>query len=369
MVVGLPGWQASCRQGDEMSSDGPHDHPKPGTQEYSSHLREEIEQYSRIYQHPKARETLMQPVPSAWVEVETRSAALIRQLTGNDLVGHVAERLRDRPGARMLSLGSGPGGVELILASQAPEAAIVCMDVNPDLLQLGRQRAKDEKLNLEFVEADLNRVELPPAEFDMAFCHAALHHVIELDRLMDQVGRTLRPGGVFITVDVVTRNGYLMWPETKEIVEAIWKTLPPKFRLNHSGYATPLLDDEIWEADTSLNSMECVRSEDILPAIDRRFVTEQFVPYFSISRRFFDSMYGPNYDLAMPLDKAIFDWIWELDLHYLATKRLRPETFFGIYRPKGEGFQKGILHRSFRSLGRRVLGPARRPIWRRSTAG
>ncbi len=186
-----------------MSNGRPHDHLKPGTQEYSDHVREEIEHYGRIYQDRTARETLLQPVPSAWAEVESRSSALIRQSTGNDLVGHVVERLRDRPGARMLSLGSGPGGVELVLAGHIPETAIVCMDINPDLLQMGRQRAEELALNLEFVLADLNTVELPPAEFDMAFCYAALHHVIELERLMDQIGRTLRPGGVFITVDVV----------------------------------------------------------------------------------------------------------------------------------------------------------------------
>jgi len=28
----------------------------------------------------------------------------------------------------------------------------------------------------------------------------------------------------------------------------------------------------------------------------------------------------------------LIDWIWELDVHYLASKILRAETFFGIYR-------------------------------------
>jgi hypothetical protein len=36
----------------------------------------------------------------------------------------------------------------------------------------------------------------------------------------------------------------------------------------------------------------------------------------------------------MPLDRAIFNWIWQLDMHYLAIGRLRPETFFGVYRAR-----------------------------------
>jgi ubiquinone/menaquinone biosynthesis C-methylase UbiE len=317
----------------EVSEDHPRDHPTPGTDEYNRHVREEIEHYGRIYLDGTARESLMQPVPGAWVEIETRASDLIRQSTGNDLVGHLSERLCAHPGTRMLSLGSGPGGIEIVVARNAPEAEVVCMDINPELLQLGRRRAADLALNVQFAESDLNTVALPPGAFDLVFCHAALHHVIELEALADQIKRTLRPDGVFVTVDVVTRNGYLMWPETREIVRAIWKTLPGKFRLNHTSYTAPLIDDEIWEADTSLSGMECARSQDILPVIGRQFTAEYFVPYFSLSRRFFDTMYGPNYDLTAPLDASVLNWIWQLDVYHLATKRLRPETFFGIYRP------------------------------------
>jgi SAM-dependent methyltransferase len=316
-----------------MSEQRLHQHPMPGTEEYIKHVQEEIEHYGRIYQGAAARENLTQPVPSTWQEIEIRASALIRQATGNDLFGHLAERLCAQPGIRMLSLGSGPGGVEIEVARRAPDAEVVCIDINPELLQLGRQRAEELALKVQFAEADLNTLALPPGAFDLVFCHAALHHVIELEALADQIKRTLRPGGVFITVVVVTRNGYLMWPETRQVVEALWKTLPVKYRLNHTAYPAALIDDEIWEADTSLSGMECARSEDILPVINRRFATEQFVPYFSLSRRFFDTMYGPNYNLALPLDASLFNWIWQLDAHYLATKQLHPETFFGIYRP------------------------------------
>ena len=66
--------------------------------------------------------------------------------------------------------------------------------------------------------------------------------------------------------------------------------------------------------------------------LERTFTTECYVPYFSISRRFLDTMYGPNYDLTAALDMAALNWIWELDTYFLSSGRLRPETFFGIYR-------------------------------------
>jgi hypothetical protein len=77
--------------------------------------------------------------------------------------------------------------------------------------------------------------------------------------------------------------------------------------------------------------MECIRSEDILPVLRGRFSERAFVPYLSFCRRFFNSMYGPNYDLSRPLDRAILDWIWRLDHDAIARGALPPESFFGIY--------------------------------------
>lgn len=310
------------------------DHPLPGTAEYREHVREEIEHYAGLYEDDAARQSLFYAVPPSWTEAEVRAAALIRDATSHDMTGNVISRLTARPGVRMLSLGSGPGSLELGFAGGAPDAEIVCLDINPTLMDLGRRHARERGLNVTFEEADLNLVTLPPNGFDVVFCHASLHHMIELEHIARQIKRTLRPGGELITVDVVTANGYRMWPETREVVRALWKTLPRRFRLNHTAYAQPRVDEEIWEADTSASGMECVRSEDILPILERTFEVAYFVPYFSISRRFFDTMYGPNFDLTAPLDLALFNWIWELDRHYLAAGRLRPETFFGIYRPR-----------------------------------
>lgn len=309
-------------------------HPKPGTAEYEEHVQEEIEQFSGFFTDGEGRETLQQPIPPAWQEVERRAAMLIHEKTGAFLNGHIEARLNARPGTRMLSLGSGPGGMEIEYAKQSRGSRFVCMDLNPGLLDLGRERARELGLDMEFIAADLNLVELPRREFDVVYCAASLHHIIELERLAEQITHALKPDGELITVDVVTPNGYLMAPKTREVAHAIWKTLPSKFRVNHTAGVRPKLDTELWEADTSQHGMECVRSGDILPVLESAFDVREFVPYFSISRRFLDTMYGPNYELDKPLDKAIFDWIWALDRNYIESRTLPPETFFGIYQPR-----------------------------------
>ena len=309
---------------------------RPGSRAYRRHVSEELKHYAGVHSDEDddavGKENLFEPAPPAWEEIQTLTKRLIRQQTGNDIDGHVISRLRARPKVRLLSLGSGPGGVELGFARQEPSSEIVCMDLNPDLLRLGEERAKAENLPVRFEPADLNAVTLPPDEFDIVFCHASLHHLIELESIIEQIKRTLRPGGELIVIDVIARNGYRMWPETRKVISNLWHTLPQRYRINHTAYLRKAVDKHIWDADARPSNMECIRSEDILPLLDANFAMQAFVPYLSISRRFFDTMYGPNYDLSRPLDRAILHWIWELDCEYLRTSTLRPETFFGIYK-------------------------------------
>ena len=197
---------------------------------------------------------------------------LVREAAGYNCLDYLAFLLK-RPGRenRMLSLGSGPGGIELSLAQVIPGANIVCIDFNQALLDLGTRQAVEQSLAVKFEQGDLNTLQLPKAAFDIVFCHASLHHVIELEHLMAQARAALRPGGQMVVLDVITRSGYLMWPETKTVVEAIFRTLPPGLRLNHTAYPHRKVDETVWEADTSQSGMECIRSQDILPLAEKEF--------------------------------------------------------------------------------------------------
>lgn len=303
----------------------------PGTDEYEHHVRGELEHYERIFDTEEGRRTLQQPVPGAWHEMERRASELIRSSTGAVPTEHVVSRLQGEA-PRLLSLGSGPAGVEIAIAQRVPNARVTCVDLNAGLLALGRERAEALALQMDFVEADLNVIDLPQGEYDVVWAHAALHHVVELERLAAQIHNALKPGGRLIVVDVISRNGYRMWPESRSIARSLFGALPARLRLNHTAYGEPAVDSELWEADTSAHSMECVRSEDIERAFEAVLALETRVGYFSLCRRFFDTMYGPNYDLAAQPDAAIVEGIWQLDQHYLRSGVLRPETYFAIYR-------------------------------------
>ena len=55
--------------------------------------------------------------------------------------------------------------------------------------------------SVEYTYADLNNVSLPTGEYDAVVVWNSLHHVQDLERLLEEVRRALKPGGVFVGVD------------------------------------------------------------------------------------------------------------------------------------------------------------------------
>lgn len=124
-----------------------------------------------------------------------------------------------QPGMRVLDLGCGAGWLSLELARQG--AYVTGLDISPTNLALARYMADSNTRNFpflyqgfadmpcrleafgsaEYAFADLNTVELPVAAYDAVVVWDSLHHVSHLERLLEQVRRTLKPGGIFLGMD------------------------------------------------------------------------------------------------------------------------------------------------------------------------
>jgi ubiquinone/menaquinone biosynthesis C-methylase UbiE len=102
-------------------------------------------------------------------------------------------------GERILDLGCGTGAYTRALADRGFE--VVGLDFAPAMLARARAQAPMAR----FVKGDLDDP-LPFADgsFDHALCVCALQCVGDPVRFLAEVGRVLRPGGVFLAVVVAT---------------------------------------------------------------------------------------------------------------------------------------------------------------------
>ncbi len=295
----------------------------------------EIRHYNDLYKSEENKEKLLYDTPKIWNEVEVFVSKKIRETTGH--LGFIEycvdfSNQRRRP-PKILSLGAGPCPMELnnILPKISKESELVALDINEETLKMAEKRAKKDKIPFEYMVQDVNKLSLQENEFDLIICYASLHHFLELDHITWEINKALKKDGEFVTVDICSRNGYLLWEDNKEVINKIFSLLPERYRYN---YYEKRVDSVFPDKDYSINSFECVNSEAIIPALDSNLERKHFIPMTCISRRFFDHMYGFNFDMERAFDKSFVEFILNLDDECIRTGRLKPETFFGAYTKK-----------------------------------
>jgi ubiquinone/menaquinone biosynthesis C-methylase UbiE len=103
--------------------------------------------------------------------------------------------LPDLGGKRVVDLGCGFGWFAR-WARQHGAAHVLGLDLSENMI--GRARTDTNDADIDYRIADLERLDLPKSSFDFAYSSLALHYIVDFDRLVKTVQRSLRPGAHFI---------------------------------------------------------------------------------------------------------------------------------------------------------------------------
>ncbi len=116
----------------------------------------------------------------------------------------LVEALPDRV-ERILDLGCGDGRLAALVLDARPDArSATGLDNSPPMLELARERFRDDE-RVEIREHDLGRPVPELGPFDVIVSGFAIHHLPHERKrsLFGEVVRDLRPGGVFVNLEVV----------------------------------------------------------------------------------------------------------------------------------------------------------------------
>lgn len=146
-----------------------------------------------VYDFGVEREWLARP--TGWVLWGTNVSLLYREIRA----------LGDLPaGAAVLDVPCG-GGVAL--RGMRPGVRYVAADLSPAMLGRTRRRAARLGRRIETVEADITRLPLTDAEFDVCVCFNGLHCLPDPAAAVGELARCLKPGGRLVGDAIVVRAG------------------------------------------------------------------------------------------------------------------------------------------------------------------
>lgn len=148
------------------------------------------------------------------------------------------EQAQIQPGMRVMDLGCGTGTLAIMAKQAQPNAEVVGLDADPEMLKMAHAKKNQEKLDVKFEVGFTNNLPYPDASFDRVLSSIMIHHLKtpEKERTAREIYRVLKPGGQLHVIDFgkpSTIYGKLLGPFLHKFEEAndnIDGKLPIMFR-------------------------------------------------------------------------------------------------------------------------------------------
>jgi 2-polyprenyl-3-methyl-5-hydroxy-6-metoxy-1,4-benzoquinol methylase len=217
-----------------------------------------------------------------WISVPGAAENMNRRATGDpaiNWINHSAGLLTSfaKP-IKALSLGCGFGIIERVLRRSDFCQIIHGVDVAENAIESARKTAEAEGLDgLTYEVADLNTVQLPAETYDIVYAHAALHHVFQLEHVLDQIRKTLKPGGLLVAYEYIGPSQMQFPRRDLELADRFLKLIPERYRklqrrkgIKENAFRFSL--DAMNRSDPS----EGIRASEIVPLIASRFEIKHF---------------------------------------------------------------------------------------------
>jgi len=177
---------------------------------------------------------------------------------------------------QMISLGCGVGNHEIIMAQEGFARHIDAFDFSEAALNIARQTAANQGVDINFYQDDFNTFNLIPGKrYDAAFCAGSLHHVKELERFLGIVHESLNPDGYFILNEYVGDTYCIYNNRQLKLLNRLYDCFNQLLR---SGIREEFINPSIHQVFAT-DPSEAVRSKLILPFVEYYFDIELYNPF------------------------------------------------------------------------------------------
>ncbi len=132
-------------------------------------------------------------------------------------------RVKPRPGEHILDMAGGTG--DIAFRMKAKGADVTVSDINPAMLDVGKQRAQKKGLNdLAWSVQNAETLSFADSSFDAYTIAFGIRNVTHIDRALAEAHRVLKRGGRFFCLEFSTT----LWPGFADVYEVYSHKIVPK---------------------------------------------------------------------------------------------------------------------------------------------
>jgi SAM-dependent methyltransferase len=181
-----------------------------------------------------------------------------------------ATYLDGRKNLRGIGIGVGRAETELALISTGVFSHYDLYDISPVALDAARQQAAARGIGQQVacICADIHTIELAPESYDIVTFVASLHHIDELDGVLQKCRVALKPGGHLWAVEYIGPDRFQYPDEHTAFAKRFYRSIHPGLK-------------KLWTPELTLPSVDEVIAVDLTEAIHSSQIPEAINKVFA----------------------------------------------------------------------------------------
>src|SRR5919201_483507 len=118
--------------------------------------------------------------------------------------GQLVDQMQIQRGQRILDVGCGTGTLDLLIKEKHPDADVVGLDPDADILAIARRKAEQAGVEIRLDRGYADRLPYPDSSFDRVVSSLVFHHLDSEAKVLAlrEMQRVLRPGGELHIADI-----------------------------------------------------------------------------------------------------------------------------------------------------------------------